>query len=64
MTEFWQLFNSNPGAALIVMVFVIVALLVIVAGIKSALRTITIWFRGYPPPHCDADGNEKDSIGD
>lgn len=25
--------------------------------IRRIFRLVTIWIRGWPPPHCDADGD-------
>jgi len=58
--DVYQLMNSNPCATLIVVYFVAQLLMAIFVTLPNRMmRHWNIRKHGYPPAHCDADGDFK-----
>lgn len=57
MKELFKFIGENPWIS-----FFLACLLVkfLAFCINRPLRQLNIWKHGYPPPHCDADGDFRD----
>lgn len=67
MTEFWKFANQNPGPVIGFVFFsFFIGSLVVYFLIQQIIRAFTIRKAGYPPPHCDVEGEpvRKDSDDD
>ena len=49
--------HDNPGYVVLGAVLLCVVAYMVVVAVSAVIQSITIWFRGYPPPHCDAQGD-------
>lgn len=56
-SEHLQFMHDNPGYVVLGIGLLSVVVYMAVLVISDAIPAITIWFRGYPPPHCDASGD-------
>jgi hypothetical protein len=62
MNEYFLALQSEPFAvSLFTVVFAYVIGDCFVRFFYHAGRHLTIWFRGYPPAHCDSDGDAIES---
>lgn len=60
MTEFYQFAGEHPWLTFFLALIVAeVVVRVSTFIINRPLRHMNIWKHGYPPPHCDADGDFK-----
>jgi hypothetical protein len=58
---FWDFANQHANEAVCVLLILVpIVAYEMVVLVKSVLRHWNIHKHGYPPPHCDADGDFRD----
>lgn len=52
-----KFFSDTPGFAILAAILVCAITYMALVFLAAIFQSLTIWFRGYPPPHCDAQGD-------
>ena len=49
--------SDTPGYVILAAIVICVLGYMAIMLLAGIFQSLTIWFRGYPPPHCDAQGD-------